>query len=204
MSKAIILNIIKKALHSTIKKDFSFLSTSSKIPNTPKKYSQKSNLILPATQLAFLQIKSLFTFSTSTSQTKPNKTNSFLINKPKKNFSSSSNIEAKKINIIFINANGKKDIHAEAEIGQSVLETAKKYEIDLEGACEASLACSTCHVILEPGIFKCLPKAKEEEEDLLDLAYGLTPTSRLGCQVKITDDFNGVKITVPSGARNQS
>ena len=53
--------------------------------------------------------------------------------------------------------------------------------MDLEGACEASLACSTCHVILEEGIYEGLPEAEEEEEDLLDLAYGLTYTSRLGC-----------------------
>ncbi len=61
------------------------------------------------------------------------------------------------------------------------MEIAHKNDIDLEGACESSLACSTCHVILEDKIFENLPEAKLEEEDLLDLAFGLTPTSRLGC-----------------------
>jgi ferredoxin-2, mitochondrial len=71
------------------------------------------------------------------------------------------------------------------------LEVAKKYDVELEGACEASLACSTCHVILPKDIYQKLEDAVDEEEDLLDLAFGLTPTSRLGCQVKITKDFEG-------------
>ncbi len=63
---------------------------------------------------------------------------------------------------------------------------AKLNDVELEGACEASLACSTCHVILPKKIYDNLTPPVDEEEDLLDLAFGLTPTSRLGCQVKIT------------------
>lgn len=110
--------------------------------------------------------------------------------------------QAKQVNIIFFYANGKKEVHAQAEIGKSVLDIAKKYDVDLEGACESSLACSTCHVILESEIYDIIPHAKEEEEDLLDLAFGLSHTSRLGCQVKITKDFEGLKITIPSATRN--
>ena len=108
----------------------------------------------------------------------------------------------KKVNFIFVYANTKKEVHVEAELGQNVLEIAHKFEVDLEGACDASLACSTCHVILEQEIFDKLTAAKEEEEDLLDLAFRLTHTSRLGCQVIVTDEFEGAKITIPSATRN--
>ena len=68
-----------------------------------------------------------------------------------------------------------------AREGESLLEVAHNNSVDLEGACEQSLACSTCHVILEQEIYDQLEEPVEEEEDLLDLAYGLTHTSRLGC-----------------------
>lgn len=68
-----------------------------------------------------------------------------------------------------------------ARPGETLLEVAHNNHIELEGACEQSLACSTCHVILEESIYDNLPTPVEEEEDLLDLAYGLTLTSRLGC-----------------------
>ena len=74
--------------------------------------------------------------------------------------------------------------------------------IELEGACEASLACSTCHVILESRIYDNLPDPVEEEEDLLDLAYGLSHTSRLGCQVKVTREMEGMLVKLPSATRN--
>ena len=68
-----------------------------------------------------------------------------------------------------------------AREGETLLEVAHNNGIDLEGACESSLACSTCHVILDDEIYDSLEEPCEEEEDLLDLAYGLTHTSRLGC-----------------------
>ena len=74
--------------------------------------------------------------------------------------------------------------------------------IDLEGACESSLACSTCHVILDDAIYDDLEEPCEEEEDLLDLAYGLTHTSRLGCQIKVTRDMEGMEVKLPSATRN--
>jgi ferredoxin len=113
-----------------------------------------------------------------------------------------SNPFADKVKFFFVNTNEKTSTEVEAEEGQNILEIAHKYDIDLEGACDASLACSTCHVILEEGIYDKLPPAVEEEEDLLDMAFGLTATSRLGCQVKITKDFEGAKVTLPSATRN--
>ena len=89
-----------------------------------------------------------------------------------------------------------------AREGESLLQVAHNNNVELEGACESSLACSTCHVILDKKIFEALPEACEEEEDLLDLAYGLTHTSRLGCQVKVTREMSGMTVKLPSATRN--
>ena len=77
-------------------------------------------------------------------------------------------------------------------------------DIDLEGACEGSLACSTCHVIVDKSHYSKLEQASEDEEDMLDLAFGLTPTSRLGCQITMTKDLDGLTLTVPDETRNVS
>ncbi|HEY6431246.1 MAG TPA: ferredoxin family 2Fe-2S iron-sulfur cluster binding protein [Acetobacteraceae bacterium] len=90
----------------------------------------------------------------------------------------------------------------DAPLGLSVLEIAHKYGIDIEGACEGSLACSTCHVIVESAWFKRLADPTEDEEDMLDLAFGLTETSRLGCQIVMTEKLDGLVVKLPPGSRN--
>lgn len=90
----------------------------------------------------------------------------------------------------------------EAPNGLSVLEIAHKNDIDLEGACEGSLACSTCHVIVSEEDFEKLEEPTEEEEDMLDLAFGLTHTSRLGCQIIMCDELDDLKVKLPSATRN--
>lgn len=90
----------------------------------------------------------------------------------------------------------------DAPLGLSVLEIAHRNDIDLEGACEGSLACSTCHVIVSEQDFGKLSEPSEEEEDMLDLAFGLTETSRLGCQIIMTEELDGLKVKLPSGTRN--
>ncbi len=90
----------------------------------------------------------------------------------------------------------------DAPLGLSVLEIAHKYGIDIEGACEGSLACSTCHVIVDPAWLTRLESPTEDEEDMLDLAFGLTETSRLGCQIVITDALDGLIVKLPAGSRN--
>ena len=105
--------------------------------------------------------------------------------------------------VTFINKDGSEKI-IEARNGQTILELAHQDDLPLEGACEGSLACSTCHVIVDPGFYDQLDPASEEEEDMLDLAFGLTHTSRLGCQIKITDKLDGLKVTIPSASRNIS
>lgn len=89
-----------------------------------------------------------------------------------------------------------------AHEGDSLLDVAHDNDIEIEGACGGEMACSTCHVILEKRIFEKLPKAKEEEEDMLDLALGLTETSRLGCQVRVTKDMDGMVVRLPAEVNN--
>ncbi|CDW72888.1 probable yah1-ferredoxin of the mitochondrial matrix [Stylonychia lemnae] len=105
-----------------------------------------------------------------------------------------------RFSFLYTKENDKQEVLARE--GETLLEVAHNNKIELEGACEQSLACSTCHVILEEEIFENLESPKEEEEDLLDLAYGLTLTSRLGCQVKVTRAMEGMLVKLPSNTRN--
>ena len=90
----------------------------------------------------------------------------------------------------------------DAPNGISVLEVAHRNGVSLEGACEGSLACSTCHVIVDQEWYGKLKEASEDEEDMLDLAFGLTHTSRLGCQIMMSDALDGLKVTLPNATRN--
>lgn len=101
----------------------------------------------------------------------------------------------------FIEPNGTRR-EVDAPSGLSVLEIAHKHGIDIEGACEGSLACSTCHVIVDTAWFKKLATPTEDEEDMLDLAFGLTRTSRLGCQIVMTPELDGLVVKLPSATRN--
>lgn len=103
--------------------------------------------------------------------------------------------------VTFILPNGdRKEIEAPA--GLSLLEIAHQNSVDIEGACEGSLACSTCHVIVEPSWFSRLEEASEDEEDMLDLAFGLTHTSRLGCQIILSEELDGIEVKLPEATRN--
>lgn len=90
----------------------------------------------------------------------------------------------------------------EANAGDNILDVAHEYDIDLEGACEGSVACSTCHVILSPEHYDLLPEPEDDENDMLDMAFGLTDTSRLGCQVKLKKELDGITVTLPAATRN--
>ncbi len=85
----------------------------------------------------------------------------------------------------------------EAQNGLSVLEIAHRHDIDLEGACEGSLACATCHVVIDPAWAARLAPPTEDEEDMLDLAFGLEKTSRLGCQLVMSDALDGLIVRLP-------
>lgn len=101
----------------------------------------------------------------------------------------------------FVEPNGTRH-EVDAPVGLSVLEIAHSNNIDLEGACEGSLACSTCHVIVDGEDFERLAEPTEDEEDMLDLAFGLTRTSRLGCQIIMSEELDGLTVSLPSETRN--
>ncbi len=103
--------------------------------------------------------------------------------------------------VIFIQRGGvRKEV--DAPEGFSLLDIAHRNDIDIEGACEGSMACSTCHVVVEEEWFARLEPPCEEEEDMLDLAFGLTRTSRLGCQITMTDALDGLTVRLPETTRN--
>lgn len=103
--------------------------------------------------------------------------------------------------MVFIERDGNRK-EVEAPVGLSVLEIAHRNDVDIEGACEGSLACSTCHVIIDKDWYAKLEDASEDEEDMLDLAFGLTSTSRLGCQIIITEELDGLTVSLPQETRN--
>ena len=90
----------------------------------------------------------------------------------------------------------------EAPLGLSVLEIAHRHGVDIEGACEGSLACSTCHVIVDSFWFPKLTGPTEDEEDMLDLAFDLQETSRLGCQLIMTEALDGLVVKLPAGSKH--
>ena len=103
--------------------------------------------------------------------------------------------------MVFVERDGTRK-EVEAPLGLSVLEIAHRNSVDIEGACEGSLACSTCHVIVDGEWFGKLTKPTEDEEDMLDLAFDLQETSRLGCQLIMTDAMDGLVVKLPAGSRN--
>lgn len=95
-------------------------------------------------------------------------------------------------------------VAAEAAPGDNLLKLGQGIGMPLEGTCEGQMACSTCHVIVAKEWFARLPEASEEEEDMLDLAYGVTATSRLSCQIDLTEEMDGLAVRIPSEARDMS
>ncbi|KAF6733340.1 Adrenodoxin, mitochondrial [Oryzias melastigma] len=103
-----------------------------------------------------------------------------------------------KVTVHFINRDGEK-ISVKASPGDSLLDVVINEDLDFDGfgACEGTLACSTCHLIFDEEVYKKLGPVTDEEMDMLDLAYGLTDTSRLGCQICLTKSLDGVVARVP-------
>jgi len=87
--------------------------------------------------------------------------------------------------------------------GDNLLDVAQANDIEMEGACGGSCACSTCHVIVEDeDLYDKMPEPDDDENDMLDLAFGLTETSRLGCQVIMNEELDGLRVKLPSMTRN--
>ena len=95
-----------------------------------------------------------------------------------------------------------KEIPLQALKGEKLLDVCKKNNINIIGACEGGCACATCHVILDKNLYEKIPPPSEKEEDKLDEAFELTPTSRLACQVLIDENFSGTKIKLPFRQKN--
>ncbi|XP_052162092.1 adrenodoxin-like protein 2, mitochondrial isoform X1 [Oryza glaberrima] len=107
-----------------------------------------------------------------------------------------------KISVTFVNKDGTEQTIS-VPVGMSMLEAAHENDIELEGACEGSLACSTCHVIvMDVNYYNKLEDPTDEENDMLDLAFGLTETSRLGCQVIAKPELDGMRLALPAATRN--
>jgi ferredoxin-2, mitochondrial len=106
------------------------------------------------------------------------------------------------IRVNFISADGVSTRTAEAKVGDRLLEVAQNDGQPLEGTCEGQMACSTCHVIVAADDFDRLLPAREEEEDMLDLATGATRTSRLACQIILTEAMDGLTVRIPPESRN--
>ena len=98
--------------------------------------------------------------------------------------------------IIFYKEKGMRT-EIEVQPGQTLLEVAREHDIDIEGTCEGNLACATCHLIIDKDWSSKIPQATEDEREMLDLVNGLKVNSRLGCQIKVTNDLNGLIVFVP-------
>lgn len=105
------------------------------------------------------------------------------------------------VKVTFVTADGAR-IMAEAAAGARLLEVAQHADMPLEGTCEGQMACSTCHVIVAPDWFDRLPRASEDEEDMLDLAAGVARTSRLACQIVLDAALDGLEVRIPGESRD--
>ncbi|XP_023274844.1 ferredoxin-2, mitochondrial [Seriola lalandi dorsalis] len=105
------------------------------------------------------------------------------------------------VNVVYVDRSGQR-IPVKAKVGDNAMYLAHRHGIDLEGACEASLACSTCHVYVNADYFDKLPEPLEREDDMLDMAAMLQENSRLGCQIILTPELDGIELTLPKVTRN--
>jgi ferredoxin len=105
------------------------------------------------------------------------------------------------IRVTFVTAEGER-VGAEAAEGAVLLDVAQGAGMPLEGTCEGQMACSTCHVVVDSDWFGHVPEASPDEEDMLDLAAGVTRTSRLSCQIVLTQALDGIEVRIPGESRD--
>lgn len=109
--------------------------------------------------------------------------------------------EAEVVNVKYVDKDGKVT-EVRGKIGDNVMYLAHRYGVEMEGACEASLACTTCHVYVQHDYLNLLKEPEEKEEDLLDMAPFLKENSRLGCQIILTKEMDGMELKLPKATRN--
>ncbi|CAO2824674.1 unnamed protein product [Amaranthus hypochondriacus] len=118
------------------------------------------------------------------------------------NSSKDENGEVHAINVTFVETDGT-EVQTKVPVGTNLLEAALSNDIELEGACEGSCACSTCHlIVMDVDYYNKLPDPSDEENDMLDLAFGLTETSRLGCQITAKPELDGIRLALPAATIN--
>jgi ferredoxin len=105
------------------------------------------------------------------------------------------------VSVCFVTAKGGK-VSATGPAGARLLEVAQAAGMPLEGTCEGQMACSTCHVIVAPDWFGLLPPASADEEDMLDLAADVARTSRLSCQIVLSEALEGLEVRIPGESRD--
>lgn len=105
------------------------------------------------------------------------------------------------VKVNFLTANGQ-HVAADGKVGARLLEVGQSAGMALEGTCEGQMACSTCHVVVSPEWFDRLPPAGPDEEDMLDLAADVARTSRLSCQITLTEDLDGLQVRIPGESRD--
>lgn len=105
------------------------------------------------------------------------------------------------VKVNFITADGH-CVAAQGTVGARLLEVGQAAGMALEGTCEGQMACSTCHVIVTPEWFDRLPAASADEEDMLDLAADVARTSRLSCQITLTEVLDGIQVRIPGESRD--
>ncbi|OWR46878.1 hypothetical protein KGM_211495 [Danaus plexippus plexippus] len=113
-------------------------------------------------------------------------------------------LKDEKVKVVFNLYDGRR-LETEGKVGDTLLDVVVNNDLDIDGygACEGTLTCSTCHVVLKQPDYDRLPEeAGDEERDMLDLAYGLTDTSRLGCQITLTKDLDGLEVDVPESVND--
>ena len=106
------------------------------------------------------------------------------------------------IRVCFISADGNEVRQVDAQAGDRLLDVAQSNGQPLEGTCEGQMACSTCHVVVDAADFATLPRASDEEEDMLDLAAGVTRHSRLACQIWLDEAMESLTVRMPGAVRN--
>eukprot|EP00536_Pseudo-nitzschia_multiseries_P017169 jgi/Psemu1/223979/e_gw1.1412.5.1 len=114
----------------------------------------------------------------------------------KRPYTTTSPSNAKTVSITYVEPDGTSTT-VDAEVGTDLMTVAHENDIELEGACGGELACSTCHLIFDQDIYDTLPEKEDEEDDMLDLAFEVTETSRLGCQIPVQENFDGITVRIP-------
>ncbi len=86
----------------------------------------------------------------------------------------------------------------EVRSGVTLMEAGRDSNMGVEGTCGGSLSCASCHVYFEQTDYEKVGAPSEDEADMLDLSFNLTPTSRLGCQIRVDEALSGLRVHIPS------